>query len=71
MFPDSFLASGGCRQSLGFPGLQLHHPNLGLHHHMAFYSVWLCLHMAIFYFFLIYLFIFGCVGSSFLCEGFL
>ena len=24
-----------------------------------------------FFFFLIYLFIFGCVGSSFLCEGFL
>ena len=23
------------------------------------------------FFFLIYLFIFGCVGSSFLCEGFL
>ena len=28
-------------------------------------------HQVLFFFFLIYLFIYGCVGSSFLCEGFL
>ena len=44
------------------------------HHHLSLSKCSLCLHS--FFFFLkrlefIYLFIFGCVGSSFLCKGFL
>ena len=40
------------------------------HYHHYFYHYYLCL---LYFFFLIFylLFIFGCVGSSFLCEGFL
>ena len=44
------------RVSCGFSPLPLSHPS-GQNHN--------------FFFLIIYLFIFGCVGSSFLCEGFL
>lgn len=32
----SLLALGGCRQSLLFPGLQMHHSHLCLRHRMTF-----------------------------------
>ena len=60
-------------QSLHSPG-KIHLWILSLHHHLCISRVNLiCYPYILLYFFfkLINLFIFGCVGSSFLCEGFL
>ena len=46
-----------------------HGENAGDHHHHHFFFNFIYLFYLIYLF--IYLFILGCVGSSFLCEGFL
>ena len=39
VFSASLPASGGCRQYLVFLGLEPHHSNLCLHHHVTFFPV--------------------------------
>ena len=66
----AWTQKAGLRRLFGHLGLRLQEPNVGCVTQVPPFHV--CRHVAFFKINLfIYLFIYGCVGSSFLCEGFL